>query len=122
MKILLAAMLLVPAATALAQGTAFPDDATTPNAATLQQRLTGKAFDIKLGDGSMWYVQYGDGGSFDFKSSKGFADHGDWKAEDGKICSKGSKIPYSCNEVRMKGADLYLKRDNGEIVQFVEAQ
>jgi hypothetical protein len=121
MKTLLAALLLIPAAAALAQGTAFPDDATTPSAADIQQRLTGKAFDIKLGDGSMWHVQYGDGGAFDFKSSKGFADHGNWNAEDGKICSKGSKIPYSCNDVRMKGADLYLKRDNGEVVQFVEA-
>jgi hypothetical protein len=122
MKTLLLALLLMPAATALAQGTDFPDGATTPSASDIQQRLTGKTFDIKLGDGSMWHVQYGEGSSFDFKSSKGFADHGEWKAEDGKICSKGSKIPYSCNDVRMKGADLYLKRDNGEIVQFVEAQ
>jgi hypothetical protein len=121
MKTLLAALLLIPAAAALAQGTAFPDDAITPSAADIQQRLTGKAFDIKIGDGSMWHVQYGDGGTYDFKSSKGFADHGNWNAEDGKICSKGSKLPYSCNKVRMKGADLYLKRDNGEIVQFVEA-
>ncbi|MGF6600886.1 hypothetical protein P3T23_005625 [Paraburkholderia sp. GAS448] len=30
-------------------------------------------------------------------------------------------MPYSCNDVRMKGDDLYLKRDSGEIVQFVEA-
>ncbi|RKE38983.1 hypothetical protein B0G76_5351 [Paraburkholderia sp. BL23I1N1] len=50
-----------------------------------------------------------------------FADHGDWKAQDGKVCSKGSKIPYACNEVRIKGDDLYLKRDSGEIVQFIEA-
>ncbi|MGF6638268.1 hypothetical protein OKW38_000155 [Paraburkholderia sp. MM5496-R1] len=50
-----------------------------------------------------------------------FADHGDWKAQDAKVCSKGSKIPYACNEVRIKGDDLYLKRDSGEIVQFIEA-
>jgi hypothetical protein len=121
MNKLLAALLLIPAATAFAQGTAFPDGATAPSAVDIQQRLTGKAFDIKLADDSMWHVQYGNSGDFDFKSSKGFADHGDWKAEDGKICSKGSKIPYSCNDVRMKDDDLYLKRDSGEIVQFVEA-
>ena len=122
MKTMFAVLLLIPAAAALAQGAAFPDGATTPSAADIQQRLTGKVFDIKVGDGSMWHVQYGEGGSYDFKSSKGFADHGDWKAEDGKICSKGSKMPYSCNDVRMKGTDLYLKRDNGEVVQFVDSQ
>ncbi|BCG03487.1 hypothetical protein PPGU19_080550 (plasmid) [Paraburkholderia sp. PGU19] len=121
MNKLLVILLLIPAVTAFAQGTAFPDGATTPSAADIQQRLAGKAFDIKLADGSMWHVQYGNGSDYDFKSSKGFADHGDWKAEDGKVCSKGSKMPYACNEVRVKGDDLYLKRDSGEIVQFIEA-
>jgi hypothetical protein len=120
MNQLLVTLLLIPAATAFAQAAGFPDGATTPSAADIQQHITGKAFDIKLADGSMWHVQYGRGSDYDFKSSKGFADHGDWKAEDGKICSKGSKIPYSCSEVRMKGDDMYLKRDSGEIVQFVE--
>jgi hypothetical protein len=120
MNKLLLALFLLPAATVFAQGTAFPDGATTPAAGDIQQRLSGKAFDIKLGDGSTWHVQYGAGSDYDFKSSKGFADHGDWKAEDGKICSKGAKLPYSCNEVRMKGDDLFLKRDSGEVVQFVE--
>ena len=121
MNKLLIILLLIPAVTAFAQGTAFPDGATTPSAADIQQRLAGKAFEIKLADGSMWHVQYGNGSDYDFKSSKGFADHGDWKAEDGKVCSKGSKMPYACNEVRVKGDDLYLKRDSGEIVQFIEA-
>ncbi|WP_165979517.1 hypothetical protein [Paraburkholderia guartelaensis] len=30
-------------------------------------------------------------------------------------------MPYSCNDVRVKGDDLFLRRDSGEIVQFVEA-
>jgi hypothetical protein len=120
MKKLLAILLLLPAA-AFADGSAFPDGATPPSAAEIQQHINGKAFDIKLADGSTWHVQYGNSGDYDFKSSQGFADHGSWSAEDGKICSKGAKIPYSCNEVRMKGDDMYLKRDSGEIIQFVEA-
>jgi hypothetical protein len=120
MNKLIAILLLVPAVT-FAEGTAFPDGSSTPSASDIQQRLSGKAFDIKLADGSMWHVQYGNSGDYDFKSSKGFSDHGEWKAEDGKICSKGSKIPYSCSDVRVKGDDLYLKRDNGEIIQFVES-
>ncbi|WP_296650777.1 hypothetical protein [Paraburkholderia sp.] len=121
MNKLLITLLLLPASTAFAQGMAFPDGATTPAAGDVQQHISGKTFDIKLADSSTWHVQYDNSGGYDFKSSKGFADHGDWKAEDGKICSKGSKMPYSCNEVRIKGDDLYLKRDNGEIVQFVES-
>ncbi len=117
---LLALLLLTPAIAFAAQS-AFPEGSTTPAASDIQQRLAGKAFDIKLADGTQWHVQYGNGGDYDFKSSQGFADHGDWKAEDGKVCSKGSKIPYSCNDVRVKGDELYLRRDNGEIIQFVES-
>ncbi|MBB3256358.1 hypothetical protein F4827_001191 [Paraburkholderia bannensis] len=122
MKTRLATLLLLPAAIAFAQGSGFPADATTPSAADIQQHLSGKAFDIKLADGSMWHVQYDGSGNYDFKSSKGFADHGDWQAQDGKVCSKGSKIAYSCNDVRMKGSNMFLKRDSGEVVEFVEAR
>jgi len=120
MKKLLAFLLLMPTL-AFADGAAFPEGSNAPSASDIQQHLSGKAFDIKLADGTLWHVQYGSSGDFDFKSSKGFSDHGDWHAEDGKICSKGIKIPYSCNDVRMKGDDLYLKRDNNEIIQFVES-
>ena len=122
MKILLCASIIFAATCAQAQGAGFPDDATVPSADAIQQHLNGNAFDIKLADGSSWHVQYGKSGDYEFKSSKGFADHGDWKAEDGKICSKGTKIPYSCSDVKMKGDLMYLKRDNGEVVQFVQQQ
>ena len=120
MNKLLASLLIIPAA-AFAQGATFPEGSSVPSASAIQQHLSGNAFDIKLADGTMWHVQYGTSGDYDFKSSKGFSDHGDWTAEDGKICSKGSKSPYSCNDVRMKGDDLFLKRDSGEIIQFVES-
>ncbi len=122
MKRTLAALLVFTAIQASAQTTAFPDGATTPNADDIQKHLAGKTFDVKISDGSTWHVKYDAAGGFEFKSSKGFADHGDWKAEDGKVCSKGTKIPYSCSDVRLSGDTLYLKRDNGEIVQFVGQQ
>lgn len=117
---LLAISLLIPTF-AFAEAAAFPEGSTAPTASEIQQRLAGKAFDINLADGTMWHVRYGNSGDYDFKSSKGFSDHGDWKADDGKVCSKGSKIPYSCNDVRIKGDDIFLRRDNGEIIQFVES-
>lgn len=124
MKSLIAVLMVMSASAAMAQtagSTTFPEDSTQASASDIQQRLTGKTFDIKLADGSSWHVEYTSANAYDFHTNSGFSDHGEWKAEDGKVCSKGQKIPYSCNEVRMKGDAIFLKRDNGEVIQFVEA-
>ena len=34
------------------------------------------------------------------------------------MCSEGKQIKSGCNEVRALGTDLYLKRDNGEVVKM----
>jgi hypothetical protein len=99
---------------------AFPDGASAATAAELQQRLADKTFNVKLGDGTSWHVEYKSGGAFALTTSSGFSDNGQWTAEDGKICAKGRKIGSSCNEARMKDSAIFLKRDNGEVVQFVE--
>jgi hypothetical protein len=98
----------------------FPDGASTATAAELQQHLADKAFNIKLGDGTSWHVEYKSGGAFALTTSSGFSDNGQWTTEDGKICGKGRKIGSSCNEARIKDSAIFLKRDNGEVVQFVE--
>lgn len=98
---------------------AFPSDAVAASASEIQQRFAGKTFDVKLADGGSWHVEYKGDGSFRLKMNNGFSDTGDWKTEDGKICSKGRKIGSSCNEIRTQGDTIFLKRDSGEIVQFV---
>ncbi|HZZ02216.1 hypothetical protein [Paraburkholderia sp.] len=121
--LLILAVTMLTAFAAVAQttgSTAFPDDAAAASASDIQQRLAGKTFNIKLADGSLWHVQYSTDGAFDFSTNKGFTDKGEWKAEDGKVCSKGHKIGSSCNEIRTKGDAIFLKRDNGEVVEFVE--
>ncbi|MEJ5999263.1 hypothetical protein [Paucibacter soli] len=97
----------------------FPEQAQAPSAAELQRHMAGKTFEVKLADGGSWRVQYKANGYFYLNTSQGMNDSGDWRAEDGRLCSKGMKIGSSCNEVRMAGEVLLLKRDSGEIVQFL---
>jgi hypothetical protein len=99
---------------------AFPDGASAATAAELQQRLADKTFNVKLGDGTSWHVEYKSSGSFVLTTSSGFSDNGQWTIEEGKICGKGRKIGSSCNEARLKDGAIFLKRDNGDVVQFVE--
>ena len=111
--------------TALAQPSAaptFPDGAASPNAGELRERLAGKLIKVQLADGSSWRLEYKANGYFYVNTSGGFSDTGEWRTEDGKLCSKGRKITSNCNEVRVVGDALYLKRDSGEIIQFVTAQ
>jgi hypothetical protein len=113
--------LLVCSCAALAQDGApsFPDDSVAPSSAEIAQRLAGKVMAVKLANGGSWRLEYKANGYFFINTNTGFSDTGEWKAEDGKLCSKGRKIRESCNEVRIKGDAFFLKRDSGEIVQFV---
>lgn len=113
--------LAISSSAAFAQDSApaFPDDASAPSSADLQQRLAGKVFAVKLASGGSWRLEYKSNGYFFINTSAGFSDTGEWRVEDGKLCSKGRKIFASCNEVRVKGDGLFLKRDSGEVVQFV---
>ena len=98
---------------------AFPDDATPASADEISKRFAGKTFRVSLADGGSWRVEYKANGYYFFNASSGFTDSGEWKSEEGKICNKGRRGGSSCNEIRVKEAAIYLKRDSGEIVQFV---
>jgi len=100
----------------------FPDGSVAGSASDIQQRFSGKTFNVKLADGGTWHVEYKADGGFSLKMNNGFSDSGEWKAEDGKICSKGRRIGSSCNEVRTTADAIFLKRDSGEIVEFVPQQ
>ena len=122
-KLLIAAAVCCsPAFAQTSAAQAFPDGAAVPNAGELRERLAGKLIHVKLANGGSWRLEYKANGYFYINTSGGFSDTGEWKVEDGKLCSKGRKIADNCNEVRLVGDALYLKRDNGEIVQFVTAQ
>jgi hypothetical protein len=98
----------------------FPDGATVLPTAEITQRFAGKIFTVKVRDNATWRIEYHANGYFFFNHSNGFSDTGEWNIQNGKLCSKGRKINASCNEVRLKDDILLLKRDNGDVVQFVE--
>ena len=49
----------------------------------------------------------------------GRSDKGTWRAENGRICYEFTTIPSACNDVRLLGDDIYLKRSNGQVTQLL---
>ena len=96
--------------------TEFPTDATTPGASAVTELIAGKAFNVKLTDGASWRLEYKAGGYYFVNTSGGFNGKGKWRAQDGKLCSETSANPETCNDVRVSGGLLYLKRMNGEVI------
>lgn len=74
-------------------------------------------FKVKTAAGGAWRLQYQAGGVFIFNAG-GYSDSGKWRIEDSKLCSEPQKSPAACNEMRLAGDALYLKRDSGEIIKF----
>lgn len=97
----------------------FPDDAAAPSAGELKAKLSGRTFDVKLADGGSWRLEYKANGYFFVNTSTGFSDTGEWRTEDGRLCYTARKLKPGCNEMRLKAEGIYLKRDSGEIVQYV---
>lgn len=99
--------------------TTFPEGTSTPKADELRVRLSGNVFSVKPFSGPNWRLQYKEGGYY-FVNVGSYSDTGDWKTEDGKLCSKGQKGAASCNEVRATPESIYLKRDSGEVILLVK--
>ena len=97
----------------------FPAGVGTPTAAEIQQRLAGKSFDVKLANGTGWRLDYKDSGYFFMSTSTAYSDSGKWRTEDGRLCHEPRKTNAGCNEVRIREAALLMKRDSGEIIEFL---
>ena len=106
---------------ALAQAPAppgeFPADAQPLAAEVLQQRWSGKVFNVKTATGTAWRLQYQAGGAF-YINVGNFSDSGKWRVEGSQLCSEPQKSKAACNEMRLTGDLLYLKRDSGEIIKL----
>lgn len=104
---------------AVGSAQAFPEGAATPPAAQLNQHLSDKVFNAALADGSSMRLDFKSSGYLFVDTSRGRNFKGEWKAEDGRLCSKMQGTDPSCSEVRMHEGLLYLKRAvNGEIVTY----
>ena len=95
----------------------FPAEAKPLTADDLHQRVGGKVFRVKTAAGGAWRLQYQAGGFLYFNAG-GYSDSGRWRIDGSKLCSELQKSPASCNEMRVAGDALYLKRDSGEIIKF----
>lgn len=118
-SIIAVALLSALATRALAEPapTTFPAEAVAIAPAALQETLAGKVYAVKLADGGSWRWQFKADGYFFFNSGS-FSDSGKWSTKGTTLCSEGRKITASCNEIRQLGADLFLKRDNGEVIRM----
>ena len=99
----------------------FPEGVKTPSAAELNGLMKGKTFNVKLPEGLGWKLDYRDNGYFYVNVSNGFNGSGRWSVEDGKMCSNVKTDPTVCNDMRIDGTRLLLKRSNGTIVHLEPA-
>lgn len=114
-------LLLVPIVAFAQDGmrTEFPNEALAPNADSLRERLADKAFDVKPFAGASWRLEYMSNGYAFLNTSNGYSDKGRWRVEDGKLCVEWVKLSSGCNEARVAGDSVLIKRNSGEVVTLV---
>ena len=95
--------------------TEFAAEARKPNAAEVTSIFRGHTFTL-----DQTKVVYGPANEV-AAFFGGRSDTGTWTAEDGRICFSFKVIPSACNEVRMVGQDIFLKRSNGRVSQLKPA-
>jgi len=93
----------------------FPPDAVPLSAEAVSKKVSGTTFDTQLHNGTRVRLEYKANGYL-FVNAPGFANSGPWRAEESRVCSQMRNDAASCNEVRERGRQLYVKRDNGEVI------
>ena len=109
------AALLAACASGPPAATDFPAGARTPNAAEVSTLLKGKSFKQSPGAIRMDYAADANTMTAFFS---GNSYPGTWRAEDGRVCMEFKTITSACNDLRLVGKDIYLKRTNGRVVKL----
>jgi hypothetical protein len=117
MKFAALALLAVLPTWAHATPTEFPEGAMPVEESQLKELLSGKVFTVNVASGPAWRWQF-NGNGYVFINIGSFSDGGQWRTQGSTLCTEGRKIKASCNEMRAVGNELYLKRDNGEVVRL----
>ena len=112
------AVLLGLGAVQAASAADFPDGATTPSAAELQQRLAGNNFSVAYANGGNARLQFKRDGYFFVNTSSNYSDNGEWRVEDGKVCTRSQKQGANCFAARVDADRLLIQRANGEIIRY----
>ena len=110
------ALLVVACASTTPPLTEFSAGIRTPSATETASLVKGKSFNLASGG---MRSDYGAAGNDITVYFSGRSDKGTWRAEDGRICCEFTTIPSACNDVRLLGNDLYLKRSNGQVTQLL---
>ncbi len=118
MKRLMFATLLAASTVFNAQAQTFGEGMATPTADELKTLLAGNNFTVERPDGNHWRLEFKSNGYYFVNTSNGFADSGEWKTENGKLCSAPKKGTAACNDTRVSNGQVVLKRTNGEIVTY----
>lgn len=99
--------------------TEFPAGARAPAAAEIGPLLKGRSFNISSGG---IRTDYAADSNVITAYFSGRSDQGTWRAEDGRICTEFKTIPSACNDLRVVGNAIYLKRSNGSVVKLEPRQ
>ncbi len=111
------AALLAACASGPPPASEFPAGAKAPSAAEVTALLKGKSFDLS-GPGGV-RTDYAKEGNAITVYFSGRSDVGTWRAEDGRVCMENFRaIRGACNDVRLIGSDIYVKRSNGQVVKL----
>ncbi|MFD1710578.1 hypothetical protein FVQ98_06930 [Ottowia sp. GY511] len=110
------AVVLVSACASTPPASDFPAGVRTPTKAEVANAVKGKSFNFATGN---IRTDYGAASNDVTAYFSGRSEKGTWRAEDGRICFEFKTIASTCNEVRLLGSDIYLKRDNGQVTQLV---
>jgi len=97
--------------------TEFPAGNRVPTAQEVSAALAGKSFDVPARNGILRvdYAKQANGLAIFYP---GGADTGSWRAEPGRVCMDFKRLPAVCNDVRLVGADLYLKQTSGNVIKM----
>jgi hypothetical protein len=68
--------------------------------------------------GSVIQMQFTERGYIYANAPGGRQDSGDWRVEDGRLCGTLRSVGAFCNEARMSGGFLHVRRTNGEVIRY----
>lgn len=106
-------------AAAQAPAAAWPESAQGLADDALRSKVAGKVFRTAGGTIRPARLQYQANGFVFLDVSTGFRDTGKWRVEGVNLCTDWQKAPSSgCNETRVAGDIIYLRRTNGELMSL----
>lgn len=114
---LLSPVLLAACAATTPPARDFPPGARVPSVAELTTLFRGKTTTTESSTAGTIRADYAADSNQLKIFSRGRADTGIWRAdESGKVCFEFKTFQSTCNDVRMVGQEVYIRRANGEVV------